>query len=210
VLGAGCAVQEPEDEAAQLAAPVEPSVVPSDAPPLIEPLDSDEVFSTFYADNDWLLIGDNHGRIRVRALMPASKVGSSSKAAKLAGLLLDGEGASVEYLNQAVQQAGKKGSPARAGMSKSPPRAGPPSPAQRHRQRVVAADPRRLDAPRAPSPAVGRHSVSRGQRHADVGQRQRLERLRLQRQKRNSSRRISARRKCLSVSTHVDRLLVDL
>lgn len=101
----------------------QPPHVPSSLPPLVAPADGNQVFSTMYADNDCLLIGDTHGRIRVRALMPASKVGSSSKAAKLAGLQLDGDGASLEYLNKAkwsVPAMGLKNSP--LNLVKSPAR----------------------------------------------------------------------------------------
>lgn len=85
-----------------------------DAPPLITAVGDDAIISTVYADAEWLVLGDNFGRLRVRPVAAASaSTGRQGKLKAILGGDIDAERVPVEFLNSqawiAELSAPKKG-----------------------------------------------------------------------------------------------------
>jgi hypothetical protein len=106
-----------------------------DVPPLITATTDDTVLSTVYADGEWLIFGDNQGRLRVRSVVTggakagARQGGGSDRTFKLKSLLggdVDSELVPVEFLNSEKwldELAAKKAKS--AGSKKKEPAAAP-------------------------------------------------------------------------------------
>jgi hypothetical protein len=85
-----------------------------DVPPLITAVGEEAIISTVYADAEWLVLGDNFGRLRVRAVAAgSSSTGRQGKLKAILGGDIDAERVPVEFLNSqawiAELSAPKKG-----------------------------------------------------------------------------------------------------